>query len=763
MIKVDRFRVPRPAVLSLENNSPAQRELANAEEFYEQKKLLRRQERFQFKVFQHKEVRGALTELFHGKCAYCESKVVNVAPVDVELFRPKSGVVENPKHPGYWWLAMVWENMLASCINCNRISIHDGVKTGKANRFPLKNESQRAFHPGQEKDEVPLLLDPCVDNPEEHLVFEETGIVVSDTQLGQTTISVLGLNRPHLVQSRMETTQLVLRQLMVLKQQISKEFQNADEVKRQLELLKQMTDSKEEFAALKRQFIREWMDKNINHLSFLDGKSLEVINPNTPHISKARKQHAKASFTAFEHEQSSYTLDDKQGREKYRRQRRLIEGIEIKNIKAIKTLKLDLTSDSGRTPWLMLLGENGTGKSTVLQATALTLLGAKSFVRLAKVNNLNPSDFLRFRCKQGSISVKLSGFSGPHKLVFRADRVDFTGPTGDKTSIDFRGSNWNVHGEGWDPQMLLIGYGATKLLPRKDNQPNLPQDNDYSRVDNLFNPFVPLLNAEKWLLSINRTHFDNIALILKDLMSLTPTAKLIRNGGHILVVEHSARVPLCQLSDGYQSMVAMTVDILEVALRLWPNLQEAEGVVLLDEVGAHLHPTWKMRVVGALRKALPAMQFLATTHDPLCLRGIGSREVAVMQRGEDSQVIALTELPSPADFRVDQLLTSDFFGLNSTVDPDVEAIFDEYYALLALTTLTQIQDQRLNELRIELKERRYLGTTLRESLMYEAIDQLVSDRRREPTIPFADLKQSAVNEVAQIWNETISDNYDFEP
>ena len=58
--------------------------------------------------------------------------------------------------------------------------------------------------------------------------------------------------------------------------------------------------------------------------------------------------------------------------------------------------------------------------------------------------------------------------------------------------------------------------------------------------------------------------------------------------------------------------------------------------------------------------------------------------VVVMSRDEAGRVEAVAELPSPADFRVDQLLTSEFFGLNTTTDPVAEKIFDEYYALLAL-------------------------------------------------------------------------------
>lgn len=145
-----------------------------------------------FRTYRKDSVKTQLYTLFHGKCAYCETFYPAVAPVDVEHYRPKGGVGEDAKHPGYWWLAMDWENLLPSCIHCNRLNEHvtpvlstqlvelraDGagfskqrrVTTGKGNHFPILGRratpSSRDF-----SAECPLLLDPCRDNPKEHLTF----------------------------------------------------------------------------------------------------------------------------------------------------------------------------------------------------------------------------------------------------------------------------------------------------------------------------------------------------------------------------------------------------------------------------------------------------------------------------------------------------------------------------------------------------------------------------------------------------------------
>lgn len=141
----------------------------------------------------YKEQRQRLLNASHGKCAYCE---LLIAPGqrhgDVEHFRPKGrvrrsdgsivtierdGVVAN--HPGFYWLAYDWQNLLPSCAACNRRAQDSasGGLTGKGEIFPLLND-RYAGSPGEVANEEPALLNPWVDDPREHLEFNTaTGVV----------------------------------------------------------------------------------------------------------------------------------------------------------------------------------------------------------------------------------------------------------------------------------------------------------------------------------------------------------------------------------------------------------------------------------------------------------------------------------------------------------------------------------------------------------------------------------------------------------
>jgi predicted ATP-binding protein involved in virulence len=180
-------------------------------------------------------------------------------------------------------------------------------------------------------------------------------------------------------------------------------------------------------------------------------------------------------------------------------------------------------------------------------------------------------------------------------------------------------------------------------------------------------------------------------------------------------------------------MIALVADIMSVMQKMWAAMDVAEGIVLIDELGAHLHPRWMMQIIKRLRITFPRVQFLITSHDPLCLRGLFDGEVVVMRRDLNQRVIAITDLPSVEGMRIDQILTSEHFSLDSTIDPELDTLFQEYYYLLALRTRNQKQEKRLGELRQQLEQSKFrvFGSTPRERIMLEEIDKYLAQQRFE--------------------------------
>jgi hypothetical protein len=251
---------------------------------------------FKFQLYRKPAVKDALENLFHRKCAYCENRYRAAHPVDVEHWRPKAGVkieetpgqVREP-HPGYYWLAAVWENLLPSCINCNRASKQEQLPTGerivagKGSLFPLSREDRRAYSSEEITNEDPLLLDPTVDRPEAHLEFVDECVLRARTdshtgrpsERGMSSINVFGLNRTDLVMERQEVmADIVLAQTELQKLLKLYELQSSDTgragiedlIRSKMEFLVSQTSDARRFALLARSMILPFLNSISPHI-----------------------------------------------------------------------------------------------------------------------------------------------------------------------------------------------------------------------------------------------------------------------------------------------------------------------------------------------------------------------------------------------------------------------------------------------------------------------------------------------------------------
>jgi len=721
---------------------------------------------------------GYVYDLFRGKCAYTEAIAVEV-PHHFHLHRPEADAYDErlgSSAPHYWWLATWYGNWYLASNEVAGIKLINFPVLGS--RSPEQHQAVRTDEDlGPDGLDGGLLLDPCRDRPEWHLAFLPDGRVEAwadrsphwlgdDAHRGPTTIRLLDLNSRALVAARREAVSRSvsrvdpkhplpptvidpgLAHIGAIRQVLALKWIDAgpDELAPGWEALAHELAPHVAFtpgllSPDTRAMLAELIGDDPYVASVLGGRRTaapetsgaevdEDAQPATPPPAPPPARPGRATAKTFLVPRTA-----------------AISRVLIKNFQAIEYVDFaipvgavpllvddpDSPTLSGRS-WKVLLGENGTGKSATLRAIGLALASTS-------LADLEPdwAGLLRAGTPSGRV------------------RLDFT--EGSRIDLRFTGtSGWYV---GGTPTFdgFVRGFGATRPLG-VDEAEAMDQ---HVRLDNLFDPGAPVVNAERWLLTIDDGDFNVAAVAIAEILgrsadvvhdTTTPTAPrfIERTDGTLTI----AGEPLRHLSDGYQTMIATVCDLMAAAGTGLADMRNASGIVLMDELGTHLHPRWKMQVTSALRRTFPGLQFIVSTHEPLCLLGLVEREVTRVRQSStrigETWHATFEELEqSPSNFRVDRLLTSEFFGLDTTIDPVVEREFREYYALIRKPNLATVEDQRRRELRARLSQHGVLGYTARDQLVYEAIDQFLSGQGQLTPDQRKAQRTATLQKVVDIW------------
>jgi len=655
------------------------------EEFYNRDNRNQDRYSFPFKKRVFKLLQNSVYQNFNGKCAYCETKISKRVD-NIDHYRPNNGIRSREHYyPDlYWWLTYEWHNLLYVCREC---------KQYKANYFPVEGNRANASNRNTEI-EYPLLINPCEDDPSQHFKLSLKGEFKGLTDKGIQTIELLKLNRNSLISRRSKAMRKV--ELLVSRLKIEDEISTLDiaEVDNIYN-----ANSNIEFAFTKQQHLLECLENNPSLSKWIenyDGKEKVPIPESEIH--RSTTEIVKSDYFP-------------------------IKYIEIKNFKSINNLKIVFPKNEEDFSWLVFLGENGLGKSSILQAICLCLKPNLSS------GDEEISKYIRKGCQKATIQIKEKD----------SDNIVKTILTRKDNQIEHQG----------DFYCPLLGYGSVRLLPNKFL---VPEDKKNGvKYSNLFVPSTPISDIFGWLQKIfknDRNLFDTVAYSLKQILPRRYEDDLTIKHGKLHFVKLDQ--PFSNLSDGYKSTISLALDIMYSLSDGNTDMDKLTGIVLIDELGNQLHPRWQMQVVQQFRKVFPKVNFIVSTHHPLCLRGLKKNEIVVLKKDKEDQLIAIQDLPNPKHLRVDQILSSPYFGLHSAIDPEIEYLFDEYYALLAKDDLSVEDRNRKLELSEKIPQLKFLGNNLREELALYAIDKLLAEKENEE-FKIDELKEQAKSRVRQIW------------
>jgi hypothetical protein len=351
-----------------------------------------------------------------------------------------------------------------------------------------------------------------------------------------------------------------------------------------------------------------------------------------------------------------------------------LRSISIQNIGPFDdlTVPLDLK-------WNVLLGDNGVGKTTILKAIAVAILGSDSRAfagRLIKVDK-----------DSGTITLETVDGRQYATILRRTDK-----------DPEIRSSPTRyMDAEG----LLALGFPPLRTVSWK--RVEAAQIETRSRV--LPDDLLPVVTGDvdpradslkQWLVSLDyeirkgrKEYSTLIQRFFEFAIKLAPAFKVGYDGvskdNQVMVKTDDGLVPLEALSQGTNALLSWIAILMQRLYSFYdskdrdPTRQPA--LVLIDEIDAHMHPAWQYGLVQMLSELFPEIQFVATTHSPLIVGGLPVNQVKKFVRINGRPQMAPLEQDMTMG-RADQLLTSRLFGLPTTVDPVTKTQQKRYEYLL---------------------------------------------------------------------------------
>lgn len=153
--------------------------------------------------------------------------------------------------------------------------------------------------------------------------------------------------------------------------------------------------------------------------------------------------------------------------------------------------------------------------------------------------------------------------------------------------------------------------------------------------------------------------------------------------------EH-VRIPVSLLSDGYKCTISLIADIAYRMAILNPQLldkvlAETEGIVLIDEIDLHLHPTWQKRILKDLMNIFPKVQFIVSTHAPEVINSVKSDSIVILK---DNAVLPAVDETYGKDANT---ILREVMEISARPD-DIRNLFEQFYDLLDKEEWSQAED-----------------------------------------------------------------------
>lgn len=374
-----------------------------------------------------------------------------------------------------------------------------------------------------------------------------------------------------------------------------------------------------------------------------------------------------------------------------------VHALTLRNFRGFEEAKV--TFEPSMT---VLVGENGAGKTAVLEGLALALRYFIEFVTSKESRWFNDNDVrvkvfehegILDRQRQWPVVVSAAGTLEGHDIDWLLERSSFEGSKINSNTMFRRAQDLRIAVASGEARALpVIAYYSTQRLWPTDPITEVKRgvgsrfDGHEGALDAAASPrHLAAWMFQQTLVELqHRKEVPQLRAIEQAVCQCIEGATRfyfdVKEQDLVFEREGSGALPFATLSDGYRNMVALVADVAWRASVLNPHYganaaAQSEGVVLIDEVDLHLHPRWQRKVLGDLRRTFPRLQFIVTTHSPQAIASARRDELRVLSNN------AVIDARPFVEGRDSNSLLEDVFGVPERPN-DVRAKIDELFRLL---------------------------------------------------------------------------------
>jgi predicted ATP-binding protein involved in virulence len=348
-----------------------------------------------------------------------------------------------------------------------------------------------------------------------------------------------------------------------------------------------------------------------------------------------------------------------------------IKEIKIRNFRCYENIEIKLNPD-----YTVLIGINGAGKTTILDAISIALGGYISTFDGMGTYGIDKNDSHYKMYEIGSSIEREHQFPVEIYAECEVDKKQIswirglngekgrTTNTGAKEIIKYASEiQTEIKMGNKDVILPVIAYYGTGRLWMQKKDRNLKKiQESFSRLKGYVDCIESASNEKmmlKWFekmtylelqegkripeLSVVKNALSQSYMAIDETIKTAEFNFKVRSGELEVAIRREngivENLPLRILSDGIKSTLSMIADIAYRMAILNPQLlddilEETSGVVLIDEIDMHLHPSWQKKIISVLKKIFPKVQFVFTTHSPSVLSNVSNKNVLILDNFE---------------------------------------------------------------------------------------------------------------------------------